>query len=79
MKRDYNVFTKKDWPKLLFIVIFYPTIIIPFLRAIKGFIKKPDPAWFLHLIVCPAFVIGYGIFFARKYFSPGKITNKKGN
>ena len=61
MKREYSVFTKKDLFKLILIVIFYPTIIVPLARALAGYVRKPDPAWFLHLIVAPAFVFGYGL------------------
>lgn len=67
--RDYNVFTKRDLPKLILITIGYLSVLFPLLRALKGFIKKPDPAWFLHMIICPAFVLGYGCLSIKTIFS----------
>lgn len=61
MTREYSVLTKKDLFKLILIIFFYLTIVVPLFRAVIGYIKKPDPAWFLHIIVAPAFVLGYGL------------------
>jgi len=73
IKRGYRVFAQEDLPKLIMIVLLYPTIIVPFSRALIGFIKIPDPAWFLHIIVAPAFVWGYGLMLVRNLFKKLKI------
>ncbi|MFA6048907.1 MAG: glycosyltransferase [Candidatus Micrarchaeia archaeon] len=66
IKREYFVFTKHDLPRLLWICLAYPTLIIPFIRALKGYLKKPDAAWFLHPLICLAFFWGYALFFSKK-------------
>jgi hypothetical protein len=43
------------------------TVVFPLLRAIKGFARKPDTAWFLHPMICIAFVSGYGLHVIKKY------------
>lgn len=60
IKRDYKVFYRHDLPKLIFLILAYITFIQPLVRAIKGYIRKPDFAWFLHVVMCPVFVAGYG-------------------
>jgi hypothetical protein len=60
--RDYKVFSfPQDALKLLVIVIISFTFIIPFLRAVKGYIYYRHTAWFLHPIILFIFVISYGI------------------
>lgn len=60
-KRFYNVVTYNDYPKLIILVIANLTILIPLLRSIKGFLYKPDFAWFLHPIVAAIFTISYSL------------------
>jgi len=66
LKREYFVFTNDDWPRLLWIILTYPTVVFPLLRAIRGFARKPDVAWFLHPVLCFAFFVGYSYFFLKK-------------
>lgn len=54
-KRRYFIFNPKkisDIIKLLLFIIFSLTFIVPILESIRGFMKKKDPAWFLHPLVC---------------------------
>jgi glycosyltransferase involved in cell wall biosynthesis len=66
IKREYKVFQKKDILKLTWIIFINITVIIPLLRAIKGYIYVRDIAWFLHPIMCFIFTIGYGWFYLKK-------------
>jgi len=65
-KRIYSVFHKDDFFKLLVLVFFNLTLLIPLLRAIKGYLHKRDAAWFLHPVVSFAFTVGYSLFFVKK-------------
>lgn len=47
-KYKYNI----NMPKLFFTTILMITIIRPLYDAIKGCVKKPDVAWFLHPLLC---------------------------
>lgn len=73
MKRSYSVYCSKDWYRLLWIILTYTTIIFPLIRAIRGYIKKPDFAWFLHVYICPAFVLGYGLMLMRRIYGRIKV------
>lgn len=64
--RIYSVFQKDDFFKLVALVFFNLTFLIPLLRAIKGYIHKRDVAWFLHPVVSFAFTVGYSLFFIKK-------------
>lgn len=33
-------------------VLLMVTVIVPLLQALRGFLKRPDPAWFLHPLFC---------------------------
>lgn len=62
VKRTYLIYDpKKDKFKLFLLVLLNVTFIFPLLRAIKGFIKKREFAWFLHPIICNIFIISYGL------------------
>ncbi len=50
-KRRYSLYTPKDFWKVLWFAIISLTIVIPTFDALKGFIKYPDIAWFLHPIM----------------------------
>lgn len=54
---DYN--SQKDRWNLFKFIIFSLTFIQPFLRAVRGYLHVPEPAWFLHPIVCFVAVIMY--------------------
>lgn len=68
IERIYKVFTPKDWYKLLWIMLTYSTLIVPALRAVKGYLAKPDLAWFLHPVVCFVFFVSYSILYCLKPF-----------
>jgi len=64
MERRYKVFDPakpKDVISILIYVIGSITIIRPLFDSFRGFIKKPDVAWFLHPVVCLVFAYAYGM------------------
>lgn len=65
--RIYSVFQMRDLPRLIFILVAYPTLLIPFLRAMKGYWFVRDPAWFLHPLMCAVFTAGYSSHFIKKF------------
>ena len=69
IKREYSVFQKKDTTRLFFMVFANITIIIPLLRAVKGYISVRDTAWFLHPLMCFVFTFRYSWFFIKKYLN----------
>lgn len=69
IKREYGVFQKKDTTRLVLIIFANLTLILPLLRAIKGYLAVPDMAWFLHPLMCLVFTLSYGWFYIKKYLS----------
>lgn len=59
--RRYKLYEPKDKYKLLVFIIISLTFIKPFYDSIKGFVKVPDLAWFLHPLVCFAILLVYGL------------------
>lgn len=51
--RRYSVFVfPKDLPGLIYFVFISITVIKPLYDALRGFIKIPDIAWFVHPVMC---------------------------
>ncbi len=71
IERIYKVFTPKDWYKLIWIMLTYSTLVVPALRAVRGYLRKPDIAWFLHPVVCFTFFSGYSLSYMKKIFRIG--------
>ena len=69
IKREYGVFQKKDTARLVLMVFANLTLIVPLLRAIKGYLSVKDIAWFLHPLMCFAFTLSYGWFYIKKFLS----------
>ncbi len=62
--RRYKVFDssrKRDKLLLLMFVVYTITLVRPLFDSLRGFVRKPDFAWFLHPIVCWLFLISYGV------------------
>jgi len=62
-KRIYYVFdknSKEDRKNLFLFVLFSLTFVQPMWIAIRGYMAKPDSAWFLHPVVCFVAVVSYG-------------------
>jgi glycosyltransferase involved in cell wall biosynthesis len=60
--RQYYVFdphSTRDRIRLCLYIVYSITFIQPLLIAFRGFLTVPDPAWFLHPIVCFASVLSY--------------------
>jgi len=55
----YNSHSPKDRRNLTAFIVFSLTIIQPLYISVKGFISKPDIAWFLHPIMSLLMVFGY--------------------
>jgi len=71
-KRRYKVFdseNSRDLLLLLLFIVYTVTIIKPFFDALRGFLKKPDLAWFLHPVVCWCFFYVYGRAIIQSKFS----------
>lgn len=74
IKRTYLVYNpKKDKLKLFLLIISSITIVFPLLRAIKGFIKKQELAWFLHPLVLNIFIFNYGLDLIRQDIKGNKL------
>lgn len=59
-KRRYSVFMKGDEWKLTKYVFYSLTLVKPTYDALKGFMKIPDIAWFVHPFMCLATSLIYG-------------------
>ncbi len=58
MKREYNVDLKHKVPKF----VLYTLLLLPIWSdVIRGYRRKPDNAWFLHLLICPLILLTYGV------------------
>jgi glycosyltransferase involved in cell wall biosynthesis len=58
VRREYNVDFKRKIPKF----ILYTLLLLPISsNAIEGYRRKPDNAWFLHLLICPLILLTYGV------------------
>jgi glycosyltransferase involved in cell wall biosynthesis len=51
----------QDYLRLIGYIIYSVSIIGPLLTALYGYSKKPDLAWFWHIIVCPALALVYAL------------------
>lgn len=59
--RRYNVFDpRKDLGRLLYFIFISVTWIVPTAHAVRGFIRVPDVAWFLHPVFCFVYTFMYG-------------------
>ncbi len=65
-KRRWSVVLPGDRFGVILFVLYSITLVGPFLDALRGFVKKPDIAWFFHPAMCLATTIIYG-FYTVKY------------
>jgi len=78
IERNYSIFNpKKDFGRLILLIIMNLTIIIPFIRAIKGYMREKDTAWFLNPIICFVFTVGYGVFYTKSFFNKFFLESNK--
>lgn len=59
--RRYSVYESKDMIKLIYTVVISLTLVKPIVDSVRGYIKKPDIAWFVHPVMCVGIVISYGL------------------
>lgn len=61
-RRRYSVYEpQKDKWLLVGYIIYSATFVGPLYHAVLGFLKRPDPAWFIHPVMCFSMLIVYGI------------------
>jgi len=73
--RRYKVFDsakRKDVINLMKFVLFSCTFFKPFYDSVKGYLKKPDVAWFIHPFACLGFTFGYGYSSLAHFYHRGK-------
>jgi glycosyltransferase involved in cell wall biosynthesis len=68
-KRRYSVFMKGDEKKLLLYLFYTVTIVKPLYDATRGFMKIPDPAWFLQPVMCLVTTVMYSFATIKRKFS----------
>lgn len=54
-----------DIKNLILFILATVTLLQPLLFSVKGYLKKPDSAWFLHIVVCWVFLIAYSLSFLK--------------
>lgn len=59
-KRRWSVVMRSDWNRVSLYVLYSLTLIFPIIESIKGYLKKPDIAWFMHPVMCVATTLIYG-------------------
>lgn len=72
VKRRYLIYDPgklSDRFKLALFLLYTVTLIRPAADGIRGFIKIPDPAWFLHPIVCLMYLYAYGMASIKRVIS----------
>jgi hypothetical protein len=68
--RLYEIYNPKTRFRCMLFVLCSILILPNLVRTLKGFAHKPDPAWFLHPIVCLAYALGYcRLYFVKKYLA----------
>lgn len=61
-KRRYSVYDHNvDKIALVGFVFYSSSVVLPTIDSIRGFIKVPDLAWFLHPLMCLGILLVYGI------------------
>jgi len=53
--------TTKDKKRIIIFCLYAATFIGPLFLSIRGYLKRKDVAWFLHPLVCFAFLLIYGL------------------
>ena len=62
----YHIYDpKRDRLKAFFIALYFLSVILPFMRAAKGYSRFRDPAWFLHPLIGLVFVLNYAMMALR--------------
>ena len=67
---------KQNKTKLLKFILYCVTIIPLFYQSIKGYLKKPDSAWFFHPLACWITLLVYGWGTISGLFSPQEMSRK---
>lgn len=60
-KRRYSVYMPGDEFNLFKYLVYSLTLIKPTIDATIGFFRIPDPAWFLHPLMCFGITVAYGL------------------
>lgn len=65
--RRYRLYENKDRYKLFVFIFFSLTLIKPLYDSIKGFMKIPDLAWFMHPLMCFLITVTYAYATIKKF------------
>jgi len=64
--RKYKLYDSKyDFFNLVKYILISVTFLVPLFDATRGYLKKRDIAWFIHPLMCFAFVVIYSILFIK--------------
>jgi len=74
--RSYPL-TQNHLRSTIFFTLYVILIIPMFYDSLRGFVKKPDLAWFLHPLLCLITLYCYGIATIKNYFHLLKPINRK--
>lgn len=58
--RRHSVFMPQDTLRLMLFILYTLTVIKPLYDSVRGYVKIRDRAWFLHPVLCFAFLFLYG-------------------
>ena len=68
-RRRYRVYDSNKFKDNLLLVkflFFTVTLVKPLFDSLRGFVKRPDIAWFVHPVICWIFLYAYGMSVVRK-------------
>lgn len=66
-RRRWSVVVGGEEWKVFLYVIYSLTVVGPLIESIRGYVKKPDAAWFMHPLMCFGTTLIYG-YITFKYF-----------
>ncbi len=78
LPRKYKVYDPSDWRdnlNLLKFILYTVTVIKPLYDSLRGFVRKPDVAWFVHPLMCFTMLYTYG-YVTTKYFIKKSVFSK---
>ena len=73
--RRWHLVNPRELPRLCFFIIAASTLLHPAIRAVKGYTKIKDPAWFLHPLICLLTVLTYACLMIRLWVSPKSVLS----
>lgn len=74
-RRRYSVYMPGDGWNLVKFVFYSLTLVKPVIDATIGFVKIPDPAWFVHPVMCLGITFSYGWGTLKSIFNYHHLSN----